>query len=58
MSNNKERIINQTKFLGIEFYKRIRLEEHEIQINAQENITEYPGLLAIGNEPDFRPDNQ
>jgi len=54
MSNNKEQIIHQTKFLGVEFYKRTRVEEHEIQINAQQNITEYPGLLAIGNEPEIK----
>lgn len=50
MSNNKEQIIDQIKFLGIEFYKRTRIEEHEIQINAQQNITEYPGLLVLGKD--------
>ncbi len=54
MSNNKEHIIQQTTFLGINLYKRTRLEEHEIQINAQQNIAEYPGLLAIGNEPEIK----
>jgi len=47
MSNNREQIIHQTKFLGIEFYKRTRIEEHEVQVTARQNITEYPGLLAI-----------
>jgi len=52
--DSHEKIIRQIKFLGIEFYKRTRTEEHEIQINAQQNITEYPGLLAIGNEPEIK----
>ncbi len=54
MNNSGEHIIQQTKFLGIEFYKRTCLEEHEVQINARQNITEYPGLLAIGNEPEIK----
>jgi len=41
-----EEIIRQVKFLGIELYKRTRIEEHEIQVNAQQNIARYPGLLV------------
>jgi len=51
MSNKGKHIIHQTNFLGIEFYKRTRLEEHEIQINAQQNITEHPGMVVAGKEP-------
>ncbi len=50
MSNNGEHIIEQIKFLGIEFYKRTRLEEHTIQISAQQNITTHPGLLVVGKD--------
>lgn len=49
MNNKGKHIIHQVKFLGIGFYKRIRLEEHEIQINAQQNIIELPGLMVAAN---------
>ncbi len=41
-----ENIIQQTKFLGINLYKRIRLEEYEIQVSGPQRITEYPGLVS------------
>ncbi len=46
-----KQIIHQTKFLGIDFYKRTRIEEHEVQINAQQNITEHPGMVIAGKVP-------
>ena len=53
MSIGGEQIIGQIKFLGIEFYKRTRLEEHEIQITARQNITKYPGLLVTSTSIPF-----
>lgn len=54
MSNNKEQVIHQTKLFGIEFYKRTHLEEHEIQVIARQNITQYPGLLILGKDKYLR----
>jgi len=50
MSNSREQVIHQIKVFGIEVYKRTRLEEHTVQVTAQQNITEYPGLLAVGKD--------
>lgn len=57
MSNNGEHIIQQTKFLGINLYKRTRIEEHEIQVIAQQNITKYSGLLVASAHLPFSPIN-
>lgn len=48
--SNKQ-LIEETTLWGIDFYKRTRVEEHEIQINAQQNITEFPGMVVAGKEP-------
>jgi len=51
MDNYSEKqLINETTRWGFQFYKRIRLEEYQVQITAQQNITKYPGLVAISKE--------
>jgi len=45
---SEQQIIDETKIRNFHLYRRIRLEEYEVQITAQQNITEYPGLLVAG----------
>jgi len=52
-----EEIIHQIKVFGIELYKRTRLEEHEIQVIAQQNIAKYSGLLVASAHLPFSPIN-
>jgi len=52
-----EYIIQQTKFLGINLYKRTRLEEYEILVSGPQRITEYPGLMGCALHHPFSSDN-
>lgn len=44
---SEQQLIDEVTPFGFPFYRRIRLEEQEVQITAHQNITEYPGLQAI-----------
>ncbi len=47
-------LIDEATLIGVQFYKRVRLEEYQVQVTAQQNITEYPGLVVISKEPAIR----
>jgi len=47
---SEKQLIDETTRWGFQFYKRIRLEAYQVQVTAQQNITEYPGLVAISKE--------
>ena len=54
MSNYDKQSIHEVNFLGFKLYERIRLEEHQIEIVAQKNISEYTGLLTLSKEPEIK----
>lgn len=47
-------LIDATILWGIRVYERVRLEEYQVQITAQQNITEYPGLTPLSIQNDIR----
>ncbi len=50
----EKQAIDQTNFGRFKFYKRVRLEEYQVQVTAQQNITDYPGLLVVSKENAIR----
>lgn len=54
MENTNKQIIHELSLGSFKLYERTRLEEYEIEISAQQNITEYPGLLAISKAPEIK----
>ncbi len=51
--SNKQ-LIDETTRWGFKFYRRVRLEEHQVQVTAQPNITDYPGLTPLSIQNDIR----
>jgi len=47
---SENQLIDEATRWGFQFYKRIRLEEYQVQITAEQDITKYPGLVAISTE--------